>query len=59
MYATHHFLNEEQMTEIKSLFLSIQFKEGVKWRLKHGIGIIAKFFCDGNYRLVETRMGSP
>ena len=59
MYPPHHFLNEEQMTEIKSFFFSIQFNGGVKWRFKHVIGATAKFFWNGNYRLVETRMGSP
>ena len=59
MYSPHHFLNEEQMTEIKSYFFSIQFNGGVKWRFKHVIVATAKFFWNGNYRLVETRMGSP
>lgn len=59
MYSPHHFLNEEQMTEIKSFFFSIQFNVGVKWRFKHVIGATAKFIWNGNYRLVETRMGSP
>ena len=59
MYSPHHFLNEEQMTEIKTLFFTIQFNVGVKWRFKHVIGATAKFIWNGNYRLVETRMGSP
>ena len=59
MYSPHHFLNEEQMTEIKSFFFSIQFNVGVKWRFKHVIGATGKFIWNGNYRLVETRMGSP
>ena len=59
MYSPHRFLNEEQMSEIKSFFFSIQFNGGVKWRFKHVIGATAKFFWNGNYRLVETRMGSP
>ena len=59
MYSPHHFLNEEQMTVIKFFFFSIQFNGGVKWRFKHVIGATAKFFWNGNYRLVETRMGSP
>ena len=59
MYSPYHFLNEEQMTEIKSFFISIQFNVGVKWRFKHVIGATAKFIWNGNYRLVETRMGSP
>ena len=59
MYSPHHFLNEEQMTEIKSFFFSIQFNGGVKWRFKHVIGATAKFIWNGYYRLVETRMGSP
>ena len=59
MYSPHHFLNEEQMTEIKSFFFSIQFNEGVNWRFKHVIFATARYFWNGNYRLVETRMGSP
>jgi hypothetical protein len=59
MYSPHHFLNEEQMTVIKFFFFSIQFNVGVKWRFKHVIGATAKFIWNGNYRLVETRMGSP
>ena len=59
MYSPHHFLNEEQMTEIKSFFFSIQFNGGVNWRFKHVIWATARFFWNGNYRLVETRMGSP
>ena len=59
MYSPHHFLNEEQMTEIKSYFFSIQFNGGVKWRFKHVIGATARFFWNVYYRLVETRMGSP
>ena len=59
MYSPHHLLNEEQMTEIKSFFFSIQFNVGVKWRFKHVIGATGKFIWNGNYRLVETRMGSP
>jgi len=59
MYSPHHFLNEEQMTEIKSFFFSIQFKEDVNWRFKHVIFATARYFWNGNYRLVETRMGSP
>ena len=59
MYPPHHFLNEEQMTEIKSFFFSIQFNGGVKWRFKHVIGATARFFWNVYYRLVETRMGSP
>ena len=59
MYSPHHFLNEEQMTVIKSFFFSIQFNVGVKWRFKHVIGATAKFIWNGNYHLVETRMGSP
>ena len=59
MYAPHHFLNEAQMTVIKFFFFSIQFNVGVKWRFKHVIGATAKFIWNGNYRLVETRMGSP
>ena len=59
MYSPHHFLNEEQMTVIKFFFFSIQFKVGVKWRFKYVIGATAKFIWNGNYRLVETRMGSP
>ena len=59
MYSPHHFPNEEQMTVIKFFFFSIQFNVGVKWRFKHVIGATAKFIWNGNYRLVETRMGSP
>ena len=59
MYSPHHFLNEEQMTEIKSFFFSIQFNVGVKWRFKHVIGATARFFWNVYYRLVDTRMGSP
>ena len=59
MYSPHHFLNEEQMTEIKSFFFSIQFNAGVDWRFKHVIWATARYFWNGNYRLVETRMGSP
>ncbi len=59
MYSPHHFLNEEQMTEIKSFFFSIQFNVGVKWRFKRVNGATAKFIWNWNYRLVETRMGSP
>jgi hypothetical protein len=59
MYSPHHFPNEEQMTVINSFFFSIQFNVGVKWRFKHVIGATAKFIWNGNYRLVETRMGSP
>ena len=59
MYSPHHFLNEEQMTEIKSFFFSIQFNGGVKWRFKHVIGATAGFFWNVYYRLVETSMGSP
>jgi hypothetical protein len=59
MYSPHHFLNEEQMTEIKSFFFLIQFNGGVKLRFKHVIGVTAKFIWNENYRLVETRMGSP
>ena len=59
MYSPHHFLNEEQMTEIKSFFFSIQFNVGVKWRFKQLIGATEKIIWNGNYRLVETRMGSP
>ena len=59
MYAPHHFLNEEQMTVIKSFFFSIQFNVGVKWRFKRVNGATVKCIWNGNYRLVETRMGSP
>ena len=59
MYSPHHFPNEEQMTVIKFFFFSMQFNVGVKWRFKHVIGATAKFIWNGNYRLVETRMGSP
>ena len=59
MYFPHHFLNEEQMPEIKSFFFSIQFNGSVKLRFNHTIGATAKFIWNENYRLVETRMGSP
>ncbi|MCS5632933.1 MAG: hypothetical protein NZ763_00855 [Candidatus Marinimicrobia bacterium] len=59
IYSPHHFLNEEQMTEIKSYFFSIQFNGGVKWRFKQVIGATARYFWNVFYRLVETRMGSP
>ena len=59
MYSPHHFLNEEQMTEIKSFFFSIQFNGGVKWEFEHVIGATTRFIWILNYRLVETRMGSP
>ena len=59
MYSPHHFLNEEQMTVIKFFFFSIQFNVGVKWRFKNVIGATARFIWILNYRLVETRMGSP
>ena len=59
MYSPHHFLNEEQMTELKSFFISIQFNGGVNWKFKHVIWATARYFWNGNYRLVETRMGSP
>ena len=59
MYSPHHFLNEEQMTEIKSFFFSVQFNGEVKWRFKHVIGATARFFWNVYYCLVDTRMGSP
>ena len=59
MYFPHHFLNEEQMTELKSFFISIQFHGGVNRKVKHVIWATARYFWNGNYRLVETRMGSP
>ena len=59
MYSPHHFLNEEQMTEIKFFFFSIQFNGSVSWGFEHETGETARFFWNVNYRLVETRMGSP
>ena len=59
MYYQHHSLNEEQLTEIKFFFFSIQFHGGVNRKVKHVIWATARYFWNGNYRLVDTRMGSP
>jgi len=47
------------MTEIKPFFFSIQFNGSVSRGFKHENGETARIFWNVNYRLVETRMGSP